>query len=94
VWSETRRCFIANGCQTCFRICLQEGPRKSGLTGTEWNTSVLVYDDDDDDDDDNVAADDDDTIWGVNINTTKMNKEALLEAKCDKVQVLGYNNNK
>jgi len=26
--------------QLCFRICHQEGPRKSGKTGAEWNIST------------------------------------------------------
>jgi len=35
-----RRCFIAIAFQLCFRIYHQECPRKSGRTGTEWNTSA------------------------------------------------------
>jgi len=26
--------------QLCFRICYQEGPRNSEITGTEWKTSA------------------------------------------------------
>jgi hypothetical protein len=38
-WSETR-CFIATAFQLRFRICHQEGPRKSVRFGTEENTSA------------------------------------------------------
>jgi hypothetical protein len=34
-WSETRKCFITVGFELCFRICHQEGPRKSGGIGIE-----------------------------------------------------------
>jgi hypothetical protein len=37
--SETRRCFIAIVFKLWFRICHQEGPRKSGRIWIEWNTS-------------------------------------------------------
>jgi len=33
-WSETRKFVIAIAFQLCFRICHQEGPRRSGRTGT------------------------------------------------------------
>jgi len=39
-WFEVRYS-IAIAFQLCFRICHQEGPRKSGRTGTEWNTPAL-----------------------------------------------------
>jgi hypothetical protein len=39
-WLETRRCFIAIAFQLCFGICHHEGPRETGRTETEWDTSV------------------------------------------------------
>jgi hypothetical protein len=38
-WSETRKCFIITAFQLCFRIFCQETPKKSGMIGTERNTS-------------------------------------------------------
>jgi hypothetical protein len=34
------RCFITTAFQLCFRICHQEGPRKSGGTEIKWDTSA------------------------------------------------------
>jgi hypothetical protein len=39
-WSEIKRCFIAIAFQFLFRISHQEGPRKGGRIGNEWNTSA------------------------------------------------------
>jgi len=36
VWNK--KCFITVAFQICFRICHQEGPRKSGRLGLECNT--------------------------------------------------------
>jgi len=38
--SKTRICFIPIAFQVFFRIFHQEGQRKSGRIGTEWNTST------------------------------------------------------
>jgi len=37
---KTRECFITIAFWLCLRICHQEGPRKSGRFGIEWNTSA------------------------------------------------------
>jgi hypothetical protein len=42
-WSETRRFFIVLSYQLCFRICYQEGPRKSGRNGNLiYGTHLLL----------------------------------------------------
>jgi hypothetical protein len=38
--SQIRRCFIAIAFKLAFSVCHQEGPSKSGRTGTEWNTTA------------------------------------------------------
>jgi hypothetical protein len=38
---KTRRCFITIAFQLCFEICHQEGPRETGRSETEWDTSAF-----------------------------------------------------
>jgi hypothetical protein len=67
VWSETRRCFIANVFQFVLKYAIkkvQESREGLELNGTHY---LLVY------------ADDVNKL-GVNINTKNKNKEALLKA--------------
>jgi hypothetical protein len=67
-WSEIRRCFIVIAFQLWFRIRHQKDPRKQRLTGTDWNTQLLVYADDF-------------TVLVGNVNIMKKSIEAPLDAK-------------
>jgi hypothetical protein len=53
--------FITTAFHLCFRICHQEGPRKQGRTGIEWNTSAPQP----------LLSTDDVNIFGENINIIK-----------------------
>jgi hypothetical protein len=38
--SDTRGWFFTIAFHLCFRLCHQEGPKKSGVIGIEWNISA------------------------------------------------------
>jgi hypothetical protein len=66
-WSKTRKCFITNAFQLCFRICHYKGPEEPDGNEIKGAHQLLVYADDV-------------NLLGDNIDTIKKNTQTLIDA--------------